>query len=282
MSDLAARLGEGWRVAEPFVGPTLLAIGLYLLLPRRHAWGRAAGAVAGVIGLGLLAARVPVFAGWFQQGVFWSLAAVTIVAAAATVTFRNPVYCAIWFALTLLGTSALFFFQGAQFLGVATVVVYAGAILVTFLFVLMLANPKGHAYYDRISWEAWLAAPAAAVLVGVLTVALARGLPAGGSVPAVSAARLSAAPRTEEILAPDHMARLGGHLFSRHLLAIEVAGTLLLVALVGAVAIVIHEQRNPGTVEPVHPGVDQAMQASATAARQEERRELAASGVNKS
>ena len=54
--------------------------------------------------------------------------------------------------MSLLGTAALFLLQGAQFLGIATVAVYAGAIVVTFLFVLMLAQPEGHAFYDRISW----------------------------------------------------------------------------------------------------------------------------------
>ena len=78
----------------------------------------------------------------------------TIVAAVATVTFRNPVYCAIWFGMTLTGTAGLFLFAGAEFLAVATLVVYAGAILVTFLFVLMLAQPEGDASYDRRSWEA--------------------------------------------------------------------------------------------------------------------------------
>ena len=96
---------------------------------------------------------------------------VTVISAAAAVTFRSPVYCAIWFALSLLGTAGLFLFQGAQFLGVATIVVYAGAILVTFLFVLMLAQPQGHAYYDRVSWEALLSAVTGAVLVGILTMA---------------------------------------------------------------------------------------------------------------
>ena len=61
-------------------------------------------------------------------------------------------------ALSLLGTAGLFLFQGAQFLAVATIVVYAGAILVTFLFVLMLAQPEGQASYDRVSWEALLSA----------------------------------------------------------------------------------------------------------------------------
>ena len=276
MTSLLDQLSDWWDAYNLYVALALVAIGFYLLLPRRRTWGRAAGAVASVIALGLLAARLPLFAGWFQQGVFWSLAALTITAAAATVTFRNPVYCAIWFALALLGTAALFFYQGAQFLGVATVVVYAGAILVTFLFVLMLANPKGHAYYDRISWEAWLAAPAAAVLLGVMTVSLARGLPSidpkmkadspDFPVPAASVARAMAKPRVDEILAADHMAKLGGQLFSRYLLAIEVAGTLLLVALVGAVAIVVHEQRSRGIVDAAHPTAGHALTPAALAA----------------
>ena len=276
MTSLLDKLSDWWDAYNLYVALALVAVGFYLLLPRRRTWGRAAGAVTGVIGLGLVAARLPLFAGWFQQGVFWSLAALTITAAAATVTFRNPVYCAIWFALALLGTAALFFYQGAQFLGVATVVVYAGAILVTFLFVLMLANPKGHAYYDRISWEAWLAAPAAAVLLGVMTVSLARGLPSidpkmkadspDFPVPAASVARAMAKPRVDEILAADHMAKLGGQLFSRYLLAIEVAGTLLLVALVGAVAIVVHEQRSRGIVDAAHPTAGHALTPAALAA----------------
>jgi NADH-quinone oxidoreductase subunit J len=120
---------------------------------------------------------------------------------------------------------------------VATIVVYAGAIVVTFLFVVMLAQPEGHDPYDRISWGA-LAKPvaviSAALLVGVLALSLAsvRGAPphvATGAKPALAAQR--------------HMASLGNELFSKHLLAVEVAGTLLLVALVGAIAIVIQGQK---------------------------------------
>ena len=65
---------------------------------------------------------------------FWVVAAVTVVSAAAMITMRSPVYSAIWFAMTLLGTSCLFFLQGAQLLAVATIVVYAGAIVVMFLY----------------------------------------------------------------------------------------------------------------------------------------------------
>jgi NADH-quinone oxidoreductase subunit J len=215
------------------------ALALWLLLPRRGQRGRAVGAVLGAVALGLLGSRVSFLGNGLDAGVFWALAAATIISGAGTVTFRNPVYCAIWFALTLLGTAALLFFQGAQFLGVATVVVYAGAILVMFLFVLMLANPKGTSYYDRLSWEAWIAAPAAALLVVVLTMAISRSLAADAAhvVPAITAAQ-----RQAEVLSEHHMTHLGRRLFSEHLVALEVAGTLLLVALVGAVAIAAQDK----------------------------------------
>jgi len=224
------------------------------MLPRGAASGRALGSVLTTIGVGLLASQAsrmgsgnegPVFL--VEDAIFFILAGVTVLAAVATVTFRNPVYSALWFGLSLLGTAGLFLFEGAQFLGVATIVVYAGAILVTFLFVLMLAQPKGQAYYDRLSWAAPLSAFSGALIVGVLTVTVVNVFqnPALANRPSIEMSALE-----NEILAPQHMAHLGAWLFSKQLVAIEVAGTLLLVALVGAVAIVaqIHrptEQRGP-------------------------------------
>jgi len=153
-----------------FVIATLLfAAGMWLLLPGPGVRRRWAGAALAVAGLGLFASRLPPIADWLVQSVFLVVALVTILAAVATVTLRNPVYCAIWFGLTLLGTAGLFLIQGAQFLAVATVVVYAGAILVMFLFVLMLAQPQGRAPYDRLSTEGMLSAFAGTLIVGMLT-----------------------------------------------------------------------------------------------------------------
>ena len=126
---------------------------------RRGAAGAASARVLAAVGLGLLASQIA--ARWATG---WPTACSDPgrrdgrSRPSATVTFRNPVYCAIWFGLSLLGTAGLFLFHGAQFLAVATVVVYAGAILVTFLFVLMLAQPEGQASYDRVSWEALMSA----------------------------------------------------------------------------------------------------------------------------
>ena len=218
-------------------GTLLLAVGLWLMLPRASAAGRSLGTVLLAAGLGVFASQVPRLGSWINDGVFFILAGVTLGAAVATVTFRNPVYSAIWFALSLLGTAGLFLFQGAQFLGVATVVVYAGAILVTFLFVLMLAQPEGHAPYDRLGSGPRLSALTGALLVGLLTVAI-TGVFQNPVVADRPVAPFAAPQLAGEILAPEHMAHLGAQLFSRHLVAVEVAGTLLLIALVGTVAIV--------------------------------------------
>lgn len=221
------------------------ALAMWLLVPRggRGRWRRAAGGVLGAVSVGLLASRILPLSPVSELIVFWILAAITVTSAAAMISMRSPVYCAIWFAMTLLGTAGLFLFQGAQFLAVATIVVYAGAIVVMFLFLIMLAQPNGHEYYDRISWgspAAFFSAVAGAVMVLALTTAI------------VSAGSPRQTPANETVgktasefgtQTPHHVATLGGVLFSRHLLAVEIAGTLLLIALVGAVAIIMHGRR---------------------------------------
>lgn len=239
------------------------SLGLWLALPQRIRFGKTIGGVLGIIALGLFASDWPQIFPWTDQAVFWLIAGVTIMAAVATITSQSPVYCAIWFALSLLGTAGLFFFNGAEFLGVATVVVYAGAIVVTFLFVIMLASPEGHASYDRLSWG-WFARSAsvfaAAAIVGILTMLLG-GLKEQAIVKQreqdvakwnVSSNRplqvhfgkaAKPAKLPKVFGSEDHMANLGKVLFSQHLVSVEVAGTLLLAALVGAVSIAIHGKR---------------------------------------
>lgn len=217
---------------DPFTLVALLsAAGMYLLLPRGAAGGRRIGGMLALAAFILLGAKLPHIDG-LRFTVFSLLATVTVVSAVGAVSFRSPVYCAIWFALTLAGTAGLFLFQGAQFLAVATIVVYAGAILVTMLFVLMLAQPKGLSTYDRISWEPLLGAVTGGFLVGLLTYLLRESLnPANNTLPAPKAVADNA------VLTAEHVAGLGAQLFSRHLIAIEVGGTLLLVAVVAAVSI---------------------------------------------
>src|SRR5262249_45438406 len=130
------------------------ATGTYLMLPHRHGAARprtAHGAGAVAAGLALL-----VFAtSWSPPGpslptlFFYVFSLTAIAGGLLTVTSRNPVYSALWFASVVLSTAGLFLLAGASFLAAGTIIVYAGAIVVTFLFVIMLAQMEGKADYDR-------------------------------------------------------------------------------------------------------------------------------------
>ncbi len=224
-------------------GAVLAAVGLWWLLPGSNHLRRTLGGLLAFVGFALLGSQVPVVGDWFAKGMFHAIAFATIVAAAATISFRSPVYCAIWFGMTLTGVAGLFLLAGAEFLAVATLVVYAGAILVTFLFVLMLAQPEGHTSYDRRSWEAMVSAFTGAALVGVLTMMIVAAVthgkgPGVAHAPPSGESAATAAESTSSGFAAPTIAQLGAVLFTRHLVAVEAAGTLLFVALVGAAVIV--------------------------------------------
>lgn len=248
---------------------TAAAASLWLLLPRGRD-SRPARWLGGLLGAAALAGFVLTgrrLGGLGEEAVFLIVSLVAVISGAATIVSRSPVYSAIWFALALAGVSGVLLVLGAQFLGVATIVVYAGAILVMFLFVLMLAQPAGLAPYDRVSNEPLLSAVAGATLLGLLTLSIGRlsADPACCQMPSKAAALASGsggksggaasgdaidAALAADPLAADQVARLGGELFGRHLLAVEAAGVLLLVALVGSIAVVSRHGDPSGELAP--------------------------------
>lgn len=268
MTLLASMTQEGLSATGSLLAVAVgcAAASVWLLLPRgesglRERSSRRFGTLLGVVALTLFVATGHRLGGIGEEATFLVVSLVAVVGGAATIVTRSPVYSAIWFALALAGVSGVLLVLGAQFLGVATIVVYAGAILVMFLFVLMLAQPSGMAPYDRVSNEPLLSAVAGAVLLGLLTLFIGR-LSAGPAtccaVPSKSSALAAGslapvAPSPPEdstgsdALAADHVARLGAELFGRHLLAVEAAGVLLLVALIGSIAIV---SRSPAEEQP--------------------------------
>ncbi len=232
---------QAWLRSPVAVAWLLLAVGLICSLPRTSRFRQRVGWLVSAVGLGILAGSSLRQTGVSTSAViFWGLAAIAVVGAVAAVTMTSAVYCAIWFAFSLLGVAALMCFQGAEFLGVATLVVYAGAIVVTLLFVLMLAQPRGDTVYDRLSWGNFPRTVSPAISIGMVAM-LTAILPAAlAELPARSS------PATA---GGDSVARLGAFLFTRHLIGVELAGTLLLAALVGAVAITMHGRHSIGREE---------------------------------
>ncbi len=145
------------------------AAAIYLLLPRPRAFPALWGALLGVAAL--------VLAGFFVVGfnaltpesfLFYVFSACAVGFGAMLVTQRNPARAALSFALVVLSTCGLFLLLAAPFLMAATIIIYAGAIIVTFLFVLMLAQQEGPSDADARSREPLLAAIVGFVLLGAL------------------------------------------------------------------------------------------------------------------
>lgn len=232
---------QAWLRSPVAVAWLLLAVGLICSLPRTSRFRQRVGWLVSAVGLGILAGSSLRQTGVSTSAViFWGLAAIAVVGAVAAVTMTSAVYCAIWFAFSLLGVAALMCFQGAEFLGVATLVVYAGAIVVTLLFVLMLAQPRGDTVYDRLSWGTFPRTVSPAISIGMVAMLTAILPTALGEFPSGSA---------QATAGGDSVARLGAYLFTRHLIGVELAGTLLLAALVGAVAITMHGRHSIGREE---------------------------------
>jgi NADH-quinone oxidoreductase subunit J len=257
------------------------AVGTYLLLPHHHGKAKSrtvhtvGGVLAGLALLGFLGFLTPV--GPFLSGLFFYLFSIgAIVGALMTVTSRNPIYSALWFASVVLCTAGLFLLAGAQFLAAGTVIVYAGAIIVTFLFVIMLAQMEGKAEYDRAARApitstatCFLLLWCLAYLLGSLAESigdLRKGVEERALVRAKNMVSfyklnenhparivLSNSLRPTSALSDSggaskpNVAGLGESLYADHLLTVELAGAILFVALVAAVVIV-----NPR--RPVRPG----------------------------
>src|SRR5208337_1690266 len=228
--------------------------GSYLLLPHRHGATRsrnvhAAGAVlASLALLGFLTFFSPPSP--FLAGLFFYLFSIGAIAGGLlTVTSRNPIYSALWFASVVLSTAGLFLLAGAQFLAAGTVIVYAGAIIVTFLFVIMLAQMEGKALYDRAARAPASATFTCFLLFWCLLYTLGPLHPQHPAAKAIAhAQRQTSAMRDASGAEKPDVAGLGESLYSDHLVTVELAGALLFVALIAAVAIT-------GPKRPIRPGV---------------------------
>ncbi len=260
------------EILRAIAAVVLGASGTWLLLPHRHGAvkPRLATTIGAVMtGLAILSlATLWTTPNSFLSGLFFVVFALAALAGGVmTITSRNPVYCALWFASVVLSTSGLFLLLGAQFLAAGTIIVYAGAIIVTFLFVIMLAQSEGQASYDRMARSPGRATFTCYLLFWSLLHALILARTPMSYSPQGDQARLTrgskfveqrnlrADSRTANVLnraltqtnrLPDvdlvpsggrHVAGLGGTLFTDHLVTVELAGALLFVALIGALAI---------------------------------------------
>ena len=161
---------------------------------------------------------------------FWVFAGIALVSAALCISRRSPLASALWLVVTLFALSAVYVALDAQFIGVLQVLVYAGAIMVLFLFVIMLLN-LGRGGPSDLKGPAGLAI--AALLGGALFVQL-RALPGAGPPALIRLPEGTMAALQEQQGMVQTVAR---PLFSEYLIPFEITSILLLAAVVGAVVL---------------------------------------------
>ncbi|HTW93609.1 MAG TPA: NADH-quinone oxidoreductase subunit J [Tepidisphaeraceae bacterium] len=248
--SLALPLAQGALVAPLaiLVLCIVAGVGTYLLLPGdQPVKFRQIGGVLitlSLIVIGLLALRNAEGGPMAATGVyFWIFSIVAIAAAFRVITHPRPVYAALYFVLTVFATGGLFVLLQADFLAAALILIYAGAILITYMFVIMLAaqasSPdggtvsKGLAKYDITSREPVMAACAGFALMGVLLMVIFDKATTITPMPA---------PIENGVVAPADMQNrpteaLGDYLFRHQLINVELAGLILTLSMVGAIVI---------------------------------------------
>jgi NADH-quinone oxidoreductase subunit J len=172
--------------------------------------------------------------------VFAVSAVVVLGGAVGVITSRNPVHSALSLVVTLFGIAVLFVEQGAHFLAAVQVIVYAGAIVVLFLFVIMLL---GVDKAEDLRTDSLTGQRPAAAVIGVLAVALLLLLAVRG-VQVTTGIHSSTAALTGDT---SNIEQLGKALFTDYVFAFEITSALLVIAVVGAVVLA---RRAPREVHP--------------------------------
>jgi NADH-quinone oxidoreductase subunit J len=287
-----------------YAGCVLGGVGVALALPRRGAsfaviGGIIAAAAAGLIVLGLTLRAVLSDAVDLPNLYFHVFGILALASGLRMITHPRPVYAALYFILTIIASSGLYVLLSAEFMAFALIIIYAGAILITYLFVIMLATqapseeePDRLSEYDTVAREPIAASGIGFVLLAVLTtmmftgvetltpsrseasaepvlelfpgkweadlvdalrgaelidateeVAVTEGLAevdlAGGTVLFTSPAGDSRRVEVPPELVPDtfsatNVERIGKNLLAEHPMTIEIAGVILLMAMLGA------------------------------------------------
>ena len=171
-------------------------------------------------------------------GLFFAFSAILLFAAFRVITSRNPVHAALYLVLTFFQASLIWMLLKAEFLSIALVLVYVGAVMVLFLFVVMMMDVN----VENLRVGFWKHFPFAA-FVGVLIALEMAAVLMGGF-------RVVDAPSAVATAGTSNTKELGTLLFTQYLLPLEVAAAILLVAMIAAIALTLRARKDSKYVSP--------------------------------
>jgi len=174
----------------------------------------------------------------YEAAVFYAFGAVLVISGLAVVTARNPVHGVLFLVLAFFTAAAIWLLLRAEFLAITLVLVYVGAVMVLFLFVVMMLDIN----LERLREGFWQYLPLGA-LVGVLMAA---------EMAAVLYGRWSGLALPPKALPPGYSntKELGRLIYTDYVLAFEVAAVILLVAIVAAIALTLRRRKDSRAQDP--------------------------------
>ena len=178
---------------------------------------------------------------------FYAFAGVVITAALLVVFSRNPVHSVLWLILAFFSAAGLFVLLGAELLAMLLVIVYVGAVMVLFLFVVMMLDVDFAALRPAIAEHFPVGALVAVVLLVEIGLAIAWWQGSGGAPALTAPGPLPGAP--------DNARALGAVLYTEHVVLFQLAGIILLVAMIGAIVLTLRPRagvRRQDAVEQIH------------------------------
>jgi len=166
---------------------------------------------------------------------FWLFASVLLASAVLVITLRNPVHAVLFLILAFFNAAGLFLLAGAEFLAMILVVVYVGAVLVLWLFIIMMLDVD----FAELKAGFIRSAPLAAVVGGVLLAELL--FVALNWQPSPMAEKLKMAPAAANMTNTEALGRI---LYTEHVYFFQAAGLILLVAMIGAIVLSLHHRKD--------------------------------------
>jgi NADH-quinone oxidoreductase subunit J len=178
-----------------------------------------------------------------KTGFFYLFSLVLLFAAFRVITARNPVHAVLFLMLSFSQASAIWLLLKAEFLAITLVLVYLGAVMVLFLFVVMMLDIK----IDALRQGFWRHFPLAAMLGAVVVLEMAAVLMAGF--------RVSEEPRVAQVIGQpllevSNTKELGKLLYSQYVYPVQVAAVILLVAMIAAIALTLRERKDSKAIDP--------------------------------
>ena len=175
----------------------------------------------------------------FKTFVFYFLSAILVFASLRVVTSRNPVHAALYLVLAFFTASGVWMLLQAEFLAISLVLIYVGAVMVLFLFVVMMLDIN----IDRLREGFWSYLPLGSIIALLMVAEMALVL--GGSYFDLFE---NAVPQTG--IAESNVQAIGRLMFTEYVYPFELASVILLVGIVAAVALTLREKRKTMSVSP--------------------------------